>query len=718
MTVATAIQSDFKIQEHLASATLEPLSKETEQVTAPLNLRQNDFLEIDVDADLKRFIVQAISLRPIAVPDPIPGWDAVNMAEAEQQEDRGDYVINGVPYVKEGWPSREATHYWINRVPERRESGSGRWILAATDYTMLVVLNSWPSDRIIFKSQEAQVQMTYLLRRFLVQKRAQRVIANFKVEGTCPDMPDDFIDHPERPAADYQKAAMLASLNQPAFGFFGEQGTGKTLMAILRINLEASRKRAGKVAGVKAGMYRALILCPKQVRSNWHNEFERFSTSPGKVGVMRGGLIDRQKVLLDCVKDEEDCDWSACILSMDSSAQSMEMLKRVPWDIVVVDESHYMKNPSSKRFKTLREFNNTSTRQKLILTGTPIANSLFDLWAQFEFLGEGMSGFSTRENFRKFHGQFASNNSQASPVQKLVGLKGIPMIQERLARMAFLIRKDEALTNLPPKVYDIEEVEMTALQKEYYEKMADMIAIELEAELADPKVMTVNHILTRLLRLAQITSGHVKWDGDIDENTGEPIVGKVEQIAGGNPKADAIVKMLQDEGRDPNEKTIVWCTFVEDMRVVSEALTAAGIKHIGYHPTLQSNVRARNPEDAADRFNKDASIQVFIGNPQSGGTGLNIVGYDYTLPEEEQGQTYTGHEIFMSCNWSAVQRSQAEDRAHRRGTKRSVRITDLMVLGTIDEEIRARVLSKRQSAMEIQDVRDILTKVLEGYRNR
>jgi len=329
-----------------------------------------------------------------------------------------------------------------------------------------------------------------------------------------------------------------------------------------------------------------------------------------------------------------------------------------------------------------------------------------------------MSGFSTRDNFRKFHGQFKSNNSQASPVQKLVGLKGIPMIQERLARMAFLIRKDEALPNLPAKVYDIEEVEMTALQKEYYEKMAEMIAIELESELADPKVMTVNHILTRLLRLAQITSGHVKWDGDIDEATGEPISGKVEQIPGGNPKADAIVKMLQDEGRDPNEKTIIWCTFIEDMRVVSETLTAAGISHIGYHPTLQSNVRERSPEAAADRFNKDASIQVFIGNPQSGGTGLNIVGYDYTVPEKEQGDTYTGHEIFMSCNWSAVQRSQAEDRAHRRGTKKSVRITDLMVLGTIDEEIRARVLSKRQSAMEIQDVRDILTKVLEGYRNR
>ena len=70
----------------------------------------------------------------------------------------------------------------------------------------------------------------------------------------------------------------------------------------------------------------------------------------------------------------------------------------------------------------------------------------------------------------------------------------------------------------------------------------------------------------------------------------------------------------------------------------------------------------------------------------------------------------------MSCNWSAVQRSQAEDRAHRRGTKRSVRITDLMVLGTIDEEIRARVLTKRQSAMEIQDVRQILSNVLDSYR--
>ena len=708
------------MQDHISQATLEPLSDVTEEVVASLELFPNDFLEVDVDAEMKRFVVQATSLKELELPQPVEGWE--ELTAVHDNGVQADLEIDGRAFVKTGWPSRVATDQWLHRVPERRRLAHGKWLLAATDYTMLVLLNSWPSDRVLFVSDEAKAMMTYLLRRFLVQKRAQRVVAQFKIDGKCPEMPDDFVDHPDFPAADYQKAAMMASLNQPAFGFFGEQGTGKTLMAILRVNLEAKRKREGRLAGIKAGMYRTLILCPKQVRKNWANEFARFSTSPGKVGIITGQIIERQKVLLDTFKDEEDCAWSATILSIDSARQSMDMLRKIPWDLVIIDESHYIKDPSSKRFQMAREFNNTPTRQKLILTGTPIANSLFDLWAQFEFLGEGMSGFSSRDSFRKFHGKFEKVQRGASAVQTLVGLKGVPMIQERLARSAFLIRKEEAMPNLPDKVYSIEEVEMTALQADYYNQMAESLAVALDAEMAaaerrgESKMMTVNHILTRLLRLAQITSGHVKWDGDVNPENGEPMSGTVEQIDRKNPKVEAIIDMLHDEGNDPNEKTIVWCTFIEDMRVMSEALTAAGIKHIGYHPVLQSNVRAKDPETATRIFNEDPSIKVFIGNPQSGGTGLNIVGYNYWDPAEEQHDAYTGHEIFMSCNWSAVQRSQAEDRAHRRGTKRSVRITDLMVLGTIDEEIRARVLTKRQSAMEIQDVRQILSNVLDSYR--
>ena len=98
-----------------------------------------------------------------------------------------------------------------------------------------------------------------------------------------------------------------------------------------------------------------------------------------------------------------------------------------------------------------------------------------------------------------------------------------------------------------------------------------------------------------------------------------------------------------------------------------------------------------------------------MGNPSSGGTGLNILGYDPTEPDKYE--TYTDTEIFFSTDWNAAKRSQAEDRAHRRGTRMPVRIIDLVVPGTIDEEIRARVAGKVQTAVMIQDVKEILTRL-------
>src|SRR5690606_16184940 len=103
---------------------------------------------------------------------------------------------------------------------------------------------------------------------------------------------------------------------------------------------------------------------------------------------------------------------------------------------------------------------------RMVLTGTPIANRLFDLWTQLEFLGKGLSGFKSFTNFRNFYGSFLKVDAEksGSQVEKLIGYKNLPLIQERLTRLCYMVTKKEADLQLPDKVYDVYEVEMTKQQ--------------------------------------------------------------------------------------------------------------------------------------------------------------------------------------------------------------------------------------------------------------
>lgn len=679
-------QSMLPFSQASMNRVLEPLSEATQTLLAPIHIREDEWLVLSMD-EKGHFFAQVKKLRPFThgVDDP-----------------KNLVTIAGREFFSSqyGAPTHSAAMEWAERIPERKPIGYGAWTLGATDFTVLVIASVWPKDRILFVKEEAELTYNLLLARFATQSKTLRIISEFKIGNKIPDMPPDYIEHEAFPLLPYQKVGLAAFLHREMAALFMEQGTGKTAVTINRICLEGARKRKGKFLGLAPGMYRALIICPKQVRANWEAEFSKFATTPGKVVAIRGGEVDRVKSLVEVAKDEKDCCWAAAIMSFDSVESTLRALRAFPWDLVVLDESHSIKNVRTARFKAVKALRDANVRQRMILTGTPITNSPMDLYAQFEFLGEKMSGFSSFEAFRSFFGVYKNIEAGSTHVQKLVGITNVPLLQERLARMSFAITKKDADLQLPDKTYDIYEVEMTPRQREFYRKMAMELAIVLEEQLNT--ATTVDHILTQLLRLAQITSGHVKWNA-VEE---EGIPARTEQISPDNPKVQATIDLIKDEARSPHAKTIVWAVFIEDIRVLEQKLKEAGIDCVTFHGGTSDKER----EAAVWRFNNDPSCRVFVANPATAGTGLNLLGYNPS--SEEPQETYCDHEIFFSANWSAVQRSQAEDRAHRKGTKKSVRITDLVVPGSIDEEIRARVVGKLQMALAIQDVRAILNRVL------
>jgi SNF2 family DNA or RNA helicase len=395
--------------------------------------------------------------------------------------------------------------------------------------------------------------------------------------------------------------------------------------------------------------------------------------------------------------------WLTVVTSYDGMQNTWEVIGNVKWDLAVLDESHYIKRASTKRSASCMKLREIA-RQRMCLTGTPVTNVMFDLFTQLEFLGEGLSGFNNLEQFRSFYGKFVDT----SQGKVLVDYANLPLMKERLARLAFIIRKEEALPELPDKLYDVHEVSMTPEQAEFYVKLRDQLVSEIEDELSrddkNGRHVTVNNILVKLLRLAQVTSGFVGLDRELSDDGLTLQPRRVDRFDP-NPKLEALVELLKDKGL--GDKTIVWACFTQDVKSIRARLEHEGINCV----TFMGSTSEADRDAAVSAFNRDPSCNVFIGNPTAGGTGLNLLGYDVDAPPEQQ-TTNCNHVIYYSQNWSMTARAQSEDRAHRRGTRGNVRVTDLAVPGTIDEEIRVRVTRKMISAYMIQDVRGILDRLV------
>ncbi len=604
---------------------------------------------------------------------------------------------------QDAYPSLAATRVWISRVPERKrvEQFANTWLFKATDYTAEIINAVWPRDKIVFESEEARIILDYLLLTTTAQDHCAEVTAAYKERGEVPK--HDLTLHPDLPLAKYQQVALVNSLASEGYGLFMEQGTGKTPVVVARVCNEAPR-----IFRQEQRLYRALIVCPNSVRLNWLREFERFCTVGGKVNIIKGGEIERMSQLIEAMLPEDECMFTACIISYDGMVRTWDAIGNIDWDLAVLDEAHYIKWPETKRAKMAMRLRDKA-RARMVLTGTPVCNTPLDLYSLFEFMGEGWSGFQSWKNFRDFYGVF--NAAEGDAHRKLVGIQNLPFMKERLARTSFIIRKEEALPDLPEKVYDTYEVEMNASQAEAYQHLAESMLHEIEEQLenSENKTITINNILTQLLRLAQVTAGYIVWDEVIDPNSMETLRAKNIEFFSPDPKLEALVEILKE--KEPNQKTIVWSCFVPCIKTISERLTREGIDHVTFYGGTSDDERV----EAERRFNYDPSCKVVVGNPAAGGVGLNLLGYPPHGGENYE--TNCDHVIYYAQNWSMVQRAQSEDRAHRRGTRTNVRITDLVVPDTIDEEIRVRVLKKKLVALEVADIREILQAALKGVFN-
>lgn len=457
----------------------------------------------------------------------------------------------------------------------------------------------------------------------------------------------------------HQAKAWDMSKEKDEFALFMEMGTGKTKVAIDTISYLYDSGRINSV----------LIVAPKGVYMNWvtkeipthlpdHIQYRMASwhASPRKA---------EQEALDNVMKPTDDLR----ILIMNVEAFSTDRgtkFARLFMDVggrvaMVVDESTTIKNPGAQRTKNVIKIG-TLAKYRRILTGEPVTRSPLDIYSQAQFLNPHLLGFSSYYTFRNRYAILVDIKAGNRSFKKIVGFRQLDELTKLLQRFSYRVKKADCL-DLPPKVYQYRHVELTPEQKKLYKQLSDTAIATLQG-----KALTVDNVLTEILRLHQITCGHFKSDE-----------GEIVDVP--NNRLSELMDVL-DEADD---KVIIWANYVADIRKIEESLAKVyGPESVvSYYGDTSTDARS----EAVKRFQEDPAVRFFVGNPATGGYGITL--------------TAATMVVYFSNSYNLEHRLQSEDRAHRIGQTKSVNYVDLCVQGTIDEKIIKALREKKNIAAQV-----------------
>jgi len=519
------------------------------------------------------------------------------------------------------------------------------------------------------------------------------------------------------PPNSYQTIAAKNGIVSNGFGMLMEQGTGKTYPTILVMADQAAKCHA------RGKFFKGLVVCPNNVRLNWEREIEKFSPVQLATGIVLGDQSKRIAKLVElfCNSNDDEIYGAVAVASYQAAAEICLILKHlgISIDICVLDESHTIKNPGAAITKHMHGGRDIFAK-RLVLTGTPIGNNAFDLWAQLEFLYPCCSGFDDFPSFKKYYSKNVPPN--ASTEEKLEALKNMPLLRERLARNTFVVSKRIALPYLPEKVYDIVTIQLSKKQKEVYDKLAEDLAVSIEADIESmedgtkSRSVVINNALTKSLKLTQVTSGFIKWDAELHPVTLEEISPSWSEEFKENPKVDWLINEIKAAPKD--EKFIIWCYQVFGQDIILRRLQEAGVGVVRFNGDVKHDERNRLIDAFNDEILKtnpnaynplDSPVKVFLANAAAAGAGSNLLGYPIGRPDLSPCNAC--RVIRYAYNYSHIERAQSDDRTHRVGTRVTQRYTTLIGQGTIERKIHKVLEAKADSAANITDLRDILSEL-------
>ncbi len=381
-----------------------------------------------------------------------------------------------------------------------------------------------------------------------------------------------------------------------------------------------------------SGIPTSIIAMPTSLIHNWLNEFKKFAPDL-KIYIYTGTKRLKSKEIGKIIRH-----YHVVLTSYGVIRNDIDYLRHYKFHYFILDESQYVKNPGSKIYDAIMQI---ECHKKMALTGTPIENSLTDLWAQMNFVNKGLLGNLTSFK-RKFVVPISKKNSeeQEAKLQQLIE----PFVLRRT--------KEKVAKELPPVTEQVMYCDMTLEQKKVYDAEKSGIRNELlktfEKSGPDKSTFLALQGLTRLRQLAN----HPKLiNPDFEGESG---------------KFNLIVDNLQSIINEKH-KVLIFSSFVKDLELIEEVLNK---RKITYSKLTGSTT---DRKAVVDDFEKNENCKVFLISLKAGGVGLNLTSADYVF--------------LLNPWWNPAAEAQAINRAHRIGQTKNVFVYRFISTDTIEEKI-------------------------------
>lgn len=427
----------------------------------------------------------------------------------------------------------------------------------------------------------------------------------------------------------YQKIGYkwLKTLEQYKMGgiLADDMGLGKTVQ-VLTVILSYIQENKEKAKN-------SIIVCPSSLTLNWYNEIQKF-TPTIKTLVISGDYLERKR------KIETINNYQIVITSYDSLKRDIDLYTQYNFKYIVADEAQYIKNNNTKNSKAVKLIN---AETKFALTGTPIENSLSELWSIFDFI---MPGYLYK--YKKFKELYEIPIIKNQDEEKMNKLK--KQIEPFILRRT----KSEVLTELPDKTVTILSNEMKeeqySIYMSYMAQARDEIMYQIDMKGFEKSQIK---ILSLLMRLRQICC-HPKLF--LSEYTGE------------SSKLNQCIEIIQDAVL-VGHKILLFSSYTSMFEIIEEQLKKLEINYL----KLTGQTKVGERIKLVDEFNTNKNIKVFLISLKAGGTGLNLTGADMVIHYDPW--------------WNLSAENQATDRTYRIGQKKNVQVYKLITKNSIEEKI-------------------------------
>jgi len=463
----------------------------------------------------------------------------------------------------------------------------------------------------------------------------------------------------------HQKAALEKLAGKPAVGLFMDIGTGKSWTAIAMIGM---RWCAGQSDHV-------LLIAKNGVHQQWVSEQIPQHISPvvhWKAWVWKEGKAASAKfeamlkfdglkifaINIDAIRTKKA---ETAILRFLQAANGNAT--------IIEDESQDIKNLSSERTKAAIKFRKLC-KYAMIMTGTPIAKDLVDLFSQFAFLDESIIGHRYMTTFKNQYCVLQPN--PFSPKPKVVGHKNVEELYKRIDPYIFRITTEEAL-DLPPKVFISRPFVLSAEQIKIMKDLKE----QFFSDFGNDDAASVRNAASLLTKLQQVSCGFLPMDD-----------GSFRELP--NPRLEELLTILeQREG-----KAIVWCRFNRDIINVKNAMNKIEPgSAVDYYGNTSAAMRNENKDNFLD---PKSGVRYLVASPEAAGTGLNLQGICRT-------------NVYYSNSFNSLARWQSEGRTWRDGTTGTVTYFDLVARKSPDAKILANLRAKKDiSTLTLDDYRKLL----------